>query len=129
MPSLLRSFFAVMVGFMVMMLTVVVLTLIFVKTMGQHSGHPTPAYLAVNVVYSLLAASIGGFATAAVAKVKPVRHGAALAAVMFVLSVLSYLHDTGGQPVWYRGMLMIVPSLCAVAGAALYARNAPAGFV
>ena len=67
MISVLRAFFAVMVGYMVMMLSVIVLTLIFVKTMGLKSGHPTPGYLAINVIYSFLAAAIGGYVTARIA--------------------------------------------------------------
>ncbi len=129
MPTLARSFVAILVGYMVMTLAVIVLTLIFVKTMGQHSGHPTPAYLVVNVIYSLLAAAIGGFVTASIAKRKPIEHAAILGSVMLIMGVLSYRHYSGLQPVWYQIMMTIVPSLCAVAGAALYKRNAPQTFL
>ena len=126
MPSILRSILAVMIGFMVMMLCVIVLTLIMVKTMGLKSGHPTPGYLAINVVYSFLAAAMGGFVTAAIARSKPAEHAAVLAFIMLVVGVFSYRHYTGLQPFWYQAMMTVAPSLCAIAGAALYARNSPA---
>jgi len=124
MPSLARSILAVIVGYMVMMLAVIVLTLIMVKTMGLKSGHPTPGYLAVNAGYSFLAAAIGGFVTASIARIKPLPHAAALAVLICVLTVVSYRGYRGNQPFWYQVAMVIVPSLCAIAGAALQARNA-----
>ena len=126
MVSVLRAFFAVMVGYMVMMLSVIVLTLILVKTMGLKSGHPTPGYLAVNAGYSFLAAAIGGYVTARIAEFKPMAAAGVLATLLLITGVMSYRHYTGMQPFWYQVMMMIAPSLCALGGAALYARNAPA---
>ena len=123
MISVLRSFFAVMVGYMVMMVVVIALTLLFVKTMGLKSGHPTPQYLATNALYSFLAAAIGGWVTARIAEVKPMVAAGALAMLMAVAGVLSYQHYAGQQPLWYRVTMMVAPSLCALAGAAVYARN------
>lgn len=126
MISVLRAFFAVMVGYMVMMLSVVVLTLILVKTMGLKSGHPTPGYLAINVVYTFLAAGIGGYVTARIAVVKPMAVAGVLVVLMLIMGLLSYRHYTGSQPLWYQVMMIIAPPFCALGGAALYARNAPA---
>ena len=125
MISVLRAFFAVMVGYMVMMLSVIVLTLIFVKTMGLKTGNPTPGYLFINVVYTFLAATIGGYVTARIAVVKPIAVAGVLAALLVIMGVISYRHYTGLQPFWYQVMMMVTPSLCALGGAALYARNAP----
>lgn len=126
MVSVLRSFFAVMVGYMVMMVVVIALTLVFVKTMGLKSGNPTPGYLFLNGVYTFLAAAIGGYVTARIAEVKPMVAAGALAVLMAIMGILSYRHYTGMQPFWYQVMMMVAPSLCALAGAALYARNASA---
>lgn len=125
MVSVLRSFFAVMVGYMVMMVVVIALTLIFVKTMGLKTGNPTPGYLLINVVYSFLAAAIGGWVTGRVAEVKPMVAAGALAILMAITGFLSYQHYTGQQPHWYQLMMMFAPSLCALGGAAIYARNSP----
>jgi hypothetical protein len=125
MPSLLRSFLAILFGFIGMMLVVIVLTLIMVKTMGLKTGHPTAGYLFVNTIYSLMAATIGGYVTAAIARVKQLEHGAVLALVILAMGVYSYRHYTGLQPFWYQVMLQILPPLFAFGGAALFARNAP----
>jgi hypothetical protein len=125
MPSLLRSFLAVFVGFMVMIITKVLLTPVLVKTMGAQATNPGAGYLAANAVYSCLAVALGGFATAFVAQNRLMRHAGALAAVIFILGMLSYLHYTGQQPFWYQILMQIIPPLCALAGAALYARNVP----
>ena len=126
MVSVLRSFFAVMVGYMVMMLTVIVLTLILVKTMGLKTGHPTPGYLAINTVYTFLAAAIGGYVTARIAEFKPIPAAFVLAGLMLVMGIVSYRNYTGLQPQWYQILMQIAPPLCALGGAALYARKAPA---
>jgi hypothetical protein len=117
MPSLLRSMIAVIVGYVVMMVVVIALTLVMVKTMGLKSGHPTPGYLAVNVVYSLAAAFLGGATTGSIAVERRVRHGIILGMVMLVMGALSYVHYRGGQPGWYQAMMVVVPSLAAVLGA------------
>ena len=98
MMSVLRSIFAVMVGYMAMMLSVIVLTLLFVKTMGLKSAHPTPGYLFVNVVYTFLAAGIGGYVTARIAEVKPMIAAGVLATLMLIMGVLSYRHTPGCSP-------------------------------
>ena len=98
MPSLLRSMVAVIVGFMVMMLVVIALTLVMVKTMGLQSGHPTPGYLALNVAASFFAAFVGGYTTGSIAAERRVRHGYLLAMVMLLMAALSYVHYQGAQP-------------------------------
>ena len=117
MPSLLRSMVAVIVGFMVMMLVVIALTLVMVKTMGLQSGHPTPGYLVFNVAASFFAAFVGGFTTGSIAAERRVRHGYLLAMVMLLMAALSYVHYQGAQPAWYQAMMVVVPPVVAVLGA------------
>ena len=126
MPPILRSILAVIAGFIAMSFVIIVLTLLSIKTMGLKSGHPTPGYLVINVVYSFLAAAAGGFVTALIAAVKPVEHAYVLACVMLVMGALSYAHYRGTQPGWYQLLLVLVPPLCAIAGAAICARSARA---
>jgi hypothetical protein len=124
MPPILRSILAVIAGFVAMSFVVIVLTLLSVKSMGLKGGHPTAGYLVINVVFSFLAAAAGGFVTALVAAVKPVEHAYVLACVMLVMGALSYARYRGTQPGWYQLMLVLVPPLCAIAGAAICARIA-----
>ena len=124
MPQILRSVLAVIAGFVMMSIVVIVLTLIAVNAMGLKSGQPTPGYLVFNVAYSFFAAGAGGFVTALIARVKPVEHAGVLAGIMLVMGVVSYMHYRGTQPGWYQGMMVVVPPLCAIGGALVCARSA-----
>jgi hypothetical protein len=126
MPPIVRSIFAVIFGFMVMILSKIFLTLIFLRIMGPRPDQTSAEYLALNLVFTLLAATIGGAVAALVAVKRPIAHAVPLACIVLILGLLPYRHYTGLQPFWYQVMMMIAPPLCAVAGAALYARNAPA---
>ena len=124
MPQILRSILAVIAGFVTMSFMLIVLTLIAVNAMNLKPGQPTPGYLAINVAYSFLAAGAAGFVTALIAGVKPLEHAYVLAGIMLVMGVVSYMHYTGTQPGWYKGMMVVVPPLCAIAGAIVCARTA-----
>jgi putative membrane protein (TIGR04086 family) len=123
MPKFLRSILAVLAGFFSMFLVVIVLTLICVRVLHLKSGHPTPGYLAFNAIYSLAAAILGGYVAARVAGYKPLAHGIALGAVMFVFACLQLLHPAASQPYAYQLLLAVLPPLAAVAGAAFEARR------
>jgi putative membrane protein (TIGR04086 family) len=118
MPQPLRSLVAVLAGFLSMAVIVIALTLLCVKFIHLNSGHPTPLYLTLNVLYCLAAALLGGLITAKIARRSPLAHGLALALLMFVLGVLSYTTHPPGQPLWYQIFLTIAPPLAAIAGAA-----------
>jgi hypothetical protein len=124
MPSLSRSFVAVFVGFMVMVIVSrVIFSPLFVSTMGRQTSDLSVGYLIANAVYSVSAVFVGGLAAAFVAQAKPIQHTAALAALIFAVGMLSYLHYVGPQPLWYRIGMQIVSPLSAVAAGALYARG------
>ena len=123
MPPVLRSVIAVIAGFLTLNFIVIVLTLIAVSTMHLKSGHPTPAYLVLNVVYSFFAAAAAGFVAALIAGRKPLQHAASLAAIMLAFGIFSYYKYAGTQPLWYQLMMMIVPPLCVLAGGAIIARR------
>lgn len=117
MPRILRSVLAVIAGFLAMAVLVMVLTLVSVSALHVKSGHPTPGYLTLNVIYSLAAALLGGWLAALVAGRSPVAHGIALAVVMLALSAVSYIHYSGTQPFAYQIFLIVAPPLAAVLGA------------
>ena len=126
MPQVLRSVLSIFVGVMVIGFLVIALTVLAVHTMHLQSGHPTPAYLAVSTVYSLLAALAGGFAAGRIAGWQPIAHGLVLAVIMVVLNVLSFHHASGtatAQPHWYMLMLEFVAPAMALAGSALAAQQ------
>jgi hypothetical protein len=123
MPPVLRSILAVMVGFIVMSVTVGLLTAVSVALLHEKSGSPTSGYIVFNIVYSLLAAFAGGAVAALVAGRKPVLHGAVMAAIMVAAGTYSFVHVIGRQPIWYQLFILIVPPLVVVGGAAIVARS------
>jgi putative membrane protein (TIGR04086 family) len=123
MPRPLRSVLAVLAGLAVMFVIVIACTLLSVALMHLKTGHPTPGYLVINVVYSLAAAVAGGWVAARLAGYRPVAHGVALALLMLVLSALSLLHPAPSQPFFYQLFLTIVPPLAAIGGATLAPDN------
>ena len=122
MPKPLRSLFAVIAGFVVMATFVIVLTLIFVASLHVQSGHPTPLYLMLNIVYSAGAAIAGGWVAARVAGYRPIAHGVALALLMFLSSLAALRHPAPGQSIAYQVALAILMPLAAVAGSSLLRR-------
>ena len=121
---MIRSSLAVLAGFTAMAIGVMVATAIAVKVMlhapdlrSAMSLKPTPGYLAVNLIYSSLFAALGGFITASVAARLPMNHVLALAGLLFVMSMVSFLQSTAsGQPRWYGFVLMLLGPVCALLG-------------
>ena len=94
-----HSMLAVLAGFVVMALLVMMTTALAVRfvlhlpvssmrTPGP--GMPSPAYLATNVAASGIAALVGGYTTAAIAAHDQIAHGLGLAAVMVVIMALGW---------------------------------------
>ena len=117
MPNALRSFFAVVFGYIVMIVVVIPLTLIAVKAFGVHSGHPTPGYLVYNIASTFVAAFAGGWVAGRIAPSRPVVHGIVLAVLVVFMAWLSYRRYTGLQPLWYQEMLIVAPAALAILGA------------
>jgi hypothetical protein len=118
MPQGVRSVLAVIAGYLAMMIVVIVLTVIVVKAFHLQSGHPTPAYLTLNILYSLAAALLGGFVAAKIARRSPLAHGIALELIMLALSLVNFSTSAGGQPLGYRIFVVVALPLAAIAGAA-----------
>jgi peptidoglycan/LPS O-acetylase OafA/YrhL len=122
-PSPLRSLFAVLFGFVLMIVAVIPMTLIAVKSFGPPvTGHPNPRYLLYNVFASLVTAFIGGFVTACMAPNRRQRHGIVLALVLLVMTAISYTHYHGAQPVWYQLLMLALPPASVVLAATLVDR-------
>jgi hypothetical protein len=120
MASFLRSLAALFAGLVVMFVMVIGCTRFAVWLLHLKSGHPAPGYLALNVAYSLLAATAGGWVTARLAPRRPLLHGVVLAGIVLLLGVLSYHGYHGGQPGWYQALMLIAPFGCNIGGAYVY---------
>ena len=124
MPQMMRSIFAVMFGFMVMILSKVVLTFILLKILGPHPNPTAAASLALSLAFTFLAAGVGGNVTARVDEFRPIQAAFVLAGVILVMALVAYRHRTFPQSPWYQLVTLVVPPLCALGGALLYARRA-----
>ena len=116
MPSIPRSILSIFAGYIVIAFIVAVCTWGCMVALHLRSGHPTPVYLALNAVYSLFAGFMGGYMAAKFAAHKALLHGAILAAILFVASLLMFRHSVAGQPLWYRILLVLGPPLLVLYG-------------
>lgn len=121
---MLHSLLAVIGGFAAMALLVMISTAIAATALlpggmeATAAGRPIPpTYFVVNLICSAIAAFAGGAVTARIAFAAPLAHGAGLAGLMLVMSVVSIRQAAGRQPHWYQVTLMTVMPALAIAGA------------
>ena len=123
---MLRSVLSVIAGFAAIMLLVMPATILSARIMlGTRSRAdmmtmtPTPAYMTVNLAFSALFAIVAGYLTAWIAGRSPMAHAAALAAVMFVMGIVSFrqnLKMKTSQGRSYSGTLVVLGPVCALIG-------------
>ncbi len=119
---ILRTFLALLAGFLTMAVLVGAVTALlarFAPAWIGNEGNPRPAYVAVNLSYSFLAAVAGGYVTAIMPSANPLILVLALAIVVLVLAALSALQSRGKQPVWYQLTLVAITPLGVMAGGIL----------
>jgi hypothetical protein len=106
-----RAFLALLTGFVTMAAVVGVARAMLVKLVpdwvGQQ-GHPRTGYIVVNLIDSLAAAILGGYATAWIAPNNILTYTLVLAVIVLLLSGLSALQQRGMQPIWYQLLLMAI---------------------
>jgi hypothetical protein len=127
-----RSALAVLAGFGAMVGVVIVATVLAAGMLAEPSragpATATPAWLSVNVAYSLAAAILGGWLTARLAPRAPFAHATALGAVAVAMAIPSLLRGASmGQPAWYPGVMTAVAVAGILAGGALHRRRERAG--
>jgi hypothetical protein len=113
------AFLSLLAGFAVMAAIVMVVTALLRWLAPEWTGierRPRPSYVFVNLGYSFLAASAGGYVTAWVAGLSPLPSVLALAVAVLVLGAISALQARGRQPAWYQLVLLILAPLGVVAG-------------
>ena len=98
----LRAFLALLAGFLTIILCTAALTALFRRLIPSWVGEQirlTPAYVIVNLGYSFLAASAGGYVTAWIAHGNPLYHVLMLGIIVLGLAALSALQSRAGRPV------------------------------
>src|SRR5258707_6510136 len=114
-----NGFLALLVGFVTMLVPVLVITGFLQSRVPEwvgEEGSPRPAYVAVNLIYSFLAAVGGGFVAAVIAHQNALDTALALAIVVLVLGGLSALQAKVRPPLWYQVPLLIVSPLGVIVG-------------
>ncbi|HUH62932.1 MAG TPA: hypothetical protein VLZ50_08045 [Terracidiphilus sp.] len=118
----LRTFLALLAGFLTMAVLVGALTALLARFAPQwvaEEGHPRPVYIAINIGYSFAAAIAGGYVTALMPSANPLILVLALAIIVLVLAALSALQARGKQPVWYQLTLVAITPAGVMAGGLL----------
>lgn len=117
MKSAFRSAGAVLLGLVTAGVVVLALTAVAVWLFfgGDYRADPTPAYIGVNLAYSLGAGVLGGWVAARVAGRAPLVHGVALAVAMVAVSFLGTGQETTAPP-WYDTTATAMGALGALLG-------------
>jgi hypothetical protein len=116
---MLHAFLALLSGFAVIAIIVVLATALLARTVPQWvgtEGNPRPGYAFVNLGYSFLAAAAGGYVTAWVSAANPLIHVLVLAIVVLAMGALSALQSRGKQPIWYSLTLLALVPVGVLAG-------------
>ena len=106
-------------GLSTMALLVGVVTAMLVKLAPDFVGkppHPRPPYIALNLLYSFLAAAAGGYVTAWIAHQNPLVHVPVLALVVLLLSAMSVIQQRGQQPIAYQLILVVLSPIGVLLG-------------
>jgi hypothetical protein len=119
---MLRTFLALLAGFLTIAALVGALTALLARIAPQWAGaerNLRAAYVAVNIGYSFLAALAGGYVTAIMPSANPLILVLALAIIVLVLAALSALQARGKQPIWYQLTLIAITPVGVMAGGML----------
>jgi hypothetical protein len=119
-----RSILAVVVGYLVMAVAVMVLFAIAFRAPDQK---PTVGFMVFAVGYGFVAAIAGGYVTAAIARRAPLAHAAALAVVSAAMGLVSLITSGGREPVWFLGANVVAMIAGVLLGGAMRARRSGAG--
>ncbi len=131
MPPIIRSVLSVLGAFFVVAVLVGLSTALAAQLMLGSTGfdaEPTPAFLVVNLTYSVLFAIVGGYVAATVSDHSPLGHAAALSAFMMLLGLGTWWLINGGQPApgqpdWYPWVITLLVPPTAVLGGILVTRR------
>ena len=129
-----RSFLAVLSGYLVLAVAVVVMTPVAVwlfipaELLKQRPPAYTDAYIVSNFIYSFAAAVLGGWVTARMAPKSPLAHAGALAGVMAIFALGDILakgapEAVSQQPLWYGWAVALTGAAGALAGGWLRGRR------
>lgn len=113
------GFLAMLAGFAIMAGLVSVVSAALPRLVPdwvELDGSPRRPLITANLCWSFLAATLGGYVTAWIARENPLDTALALAIVMLVLGAIGTLQSREKYPLWYLLLLLIVTPVGVVAG-------------
>ena len=119
MMPVLRSFLALLAGFLTMALIAGIITIALRKFAPHWTGlknQLSAGYVFLNLSYSLAAAMMGGYITAWLARDRSLTHVFVLAVIALLVAALSALQLRGQQPIWYQLLLAAITPLGVLIG-------------
>lgn len=122
---ILHTFLALAAGFAVTVLLGLGLTALIsrlVPSWADAAGDHAAGYFFINLGFSFLAASAGGYVTAWIAVDNPLIQVLALALVVLLLSAMSALQARGKYPIWFQLAQVTITPLGVLAGGLLRLR-------
>ncbi|MGI4829365.1 MAG: hypothetical protein ACRYFU_14405 [Janthinobacterium lividum] len=123
MNSTARSVFAVIDGLLLFLALEGVFYAIAFLGLHKSFDTPTPTYLICNLGWGLVAAVLGGYTAARVARRLPVQHGIAVAVPLLVLGAYNIHKGLGNRNTPYVLAFNIFVPLCCILGAFLYSQR------
>jgi hypothetical protein len=129
MPSLTRSAFAVLAGYVCTALVVMLGTIAAVGVFGvPEDALPPPGYLLTTLLLGFFAAVGGGWVCATLARWRIRQHATALV-LLLVLVNLTLMAVGTQQPAWYMGLLTVAAVAGVFMGALMVERRGDASTV
>jgi hypothetical protein len=121
----LYAFLALLAGYATMAVIIIVLTALIARLIPSwvaDPARPKIGYIFVNLGYSFLAASAGGYVTAWIGQSKPLAHTLVLAVIVLVMAALNALLTRGKQVIAYQIALVFLTPVGILAGGLLRLR-------
>ena len=75
---------------------------LFVIWFRAPGATPSGGFMVFSLGYGFVFASIGGYATAAIAKRREMAHALSLAGFSLLMGIVSMIMAAGGEPLWYQ---------------------------
>ena len=117
-----RSVFAVIDGLLLFLALEGAFYAVAFLALHRSFDTPTTLYLTCNLVWAVLAASLGGYTAARVARRSPILHGLAVAFPLILLGAFNLYKGVGDRRTPFVLLLNSLVPLACLWGAFLYAR-------
>lgn len=117
---MLRSIGAVVIGYLVIAVAIIVM---FVIAFPDPTVTPGMGFMIFSLIYGFLFGILGGWVCGLIAQKAEVKHAAVIAAIGILISVLSMIFAAAKEPMWYQIANMVLLTIAVLFGGWLRARQ------